>query len=385
MAKVKNVAIEAVMNEEVFAAPVVETPVVAVPVSLESTERYQKYVALATSKLQVVKPATAFANEREIAQENMFLHGMCSGNQIRTIHSIQERMGAKITPADSFYGKSYEEVSDLIGRLIEFEKATAATRKTSEKQAEYIADMFFCPEADFSDLKVVTKIFLDETTIGENGEQKKLWRRPTRSEMIVDIMQNVFAQEARDFISKYSGPFREWKANRPSRKQIDKAIELQGYMADVRVNRTKMEIAEDGSIIEVPADNEWSPIGYVGYSEDELAMLSVDEINDYMTRLRSELKSLKIPYTNTDDAELKKKFDSFEQVAISNEDFAYKLLAIAGHEDELLVHNASKPKYVVTFIKYLVDNEFTSYESLKRIAGFNEYAVSCVNTAMKKK
>jgi hypothetical protein len=368
-------AVEAVMHEEQFEVPVVEAPKFTV------SAKYEQYVTMATAKNVEPKAFADFKDDREIGGEMAIIYSMPTLKQQELVRSIQERMGTNPVPYSFFYGRTSQEVSDLIAMLVEREKATAVVRPATEQQAEYIADMFFCPDVDFSELSITTKIVLDESTVDEQGNVKQMWRRPTRAEMIADIQECVRSAEAREFINKYREPFGAWKKGRPTRGKIEYAIMLQERMANTRINKPKMEILDDGSIVEVPATNEWAPVGYVGYTQDQLAMMSIEEIDKYIDQLKSENAIVRQPYTNTDDAELKKKFDALESKGLTNEEFVYALMAIEGCEDELLAHNHNKAKHVMRYVQYLVDNGFASKTNLLKLAQNNEFATACVKKA----
>jgi hypothetical protein len=276
--------------------------------------------------------------------------------------------------------------SAMIDSLMKLEQQYADEFPPSDKQLEFIVNMYLCPDVPFEDFGVSRKVDL------ENG----LWRKPTPDEFAEECRKAFRRNTASKFIDDYRGTFHTWRSTRirPSQKKYIRQLEER--MSNLSSPRAiQFAVTPEGAIIQVQDTNKdnadkYNPTGYKLMDDMYLDMYSTEEASKYIDTLKAELanKSMyrygeRSDNTMTfEDLRKPKTVESLKKNEYTTlNDLMFKLDAVAGYENEK-VHNAvstllleglddertlNAKQTIRDFMMYLMDEDFIGWEGLAEL------------------
>jgi hypothetical protein len=174
--------------------------------------------------------------------------------------------------------------------------------KPTEDVVNFMVMMFYCPEVNFDEIGVPTKISLELDHIPESFDSKgnkvelksQLFRIPDAIETAKYISDNLTQKQCRTFLDKYRVTFNEWKNTRITKGQEERIRQLEERLADVsEPSVEEFAVNLDGELVKVPkkSKREYNPLGYTKMTTLQLRMISQDEASRIIEQMESELKS----------------------------------------------------------------------------------------------
>ena len=275
--------------------------------------------------------------------------------------------------------------SVLIGELIEWEKKFSELDTPSDKQLDMLVGMYLCPDIAFEDYHINKRISLSKLTPEDKARYKELlvlldkgvfteiapgswkyvpatqdlidemevvkkkvtstWRKMTPEEFKKELATKLNKATASELINKSTGVFYEWKNTRIRPEQMKYIRTLESRLAYQPVARAvEFAVSDEGEIIEVNVAGKESIPGaeYNPIQDDELIMFTIPEADEFIGQLRMEVERRESNpiEAEQDYDELRVARNQKEAMDIEHkafDDLMYKLLAVAGYEDDDLL------------------------------------------------
>lgn len=293
------------------------------------TERqYAFYKDLCTQRNVEAKDIAEFASYDELSDEIKKIRAYfpASEKQIELIKAKIEnlnKMDVNITMPDTsaLTGGREGSASKLIESLLKMEKQYKDKMPPSEKQLQYMVNMFLCPDVGFEEYEINKKIAL------ENNK----WRYMNPNEFAEEIKSKMNGKEASYFIDKNKEAFNQWRSTRirPEQQRYirvleDRFIGKEDYTIEWVVNnKGEMEMKKTYNTTE-DTSKIWR------LTEMQLMQFSVKDASKYIEILTSELARKEKSTTLEPENSREDKKEDNELKAL--ETVIYYLETVVGHE-----------------------------------------------------
>ena len=304
---------------------------------------------------------------------------------IKTKVELLAKFGKIVDVPKGLEGGLNKSGSDFIQTLFDMEKEFADLDTPSDKQLDMLVGMYLCPDIAFEDYHINKRISLSKLTPEDKAKYKELlvlldkgvftevapgsweyipasqdlidefetikkkvtstWRKMTPEEFKKELATKLNKATASELINKSTGVFYEWKNTRIRPEQMKYIRTLESRLAYQPVARAvEFAVSDEGEIIEVNVAGKESIPGaeYNPIQDDELIMFTIPEADEFIGQLRMEVerRESNLVEEEQDYDELRVARNQKEAMDIEHkafDDLMYKLLAVAGYEDEELL------------------------------------------------
>lgn len=216
---------------------------------------------------------------------------------------------------DSLTGGRDGSASQWIERLQKKRTENFDKLPITEQQLERLVEWYACPDIPFEEFGVSMRIYEEHLQVYSTDLhtpdvlEKRMWRRATPLEFRDQLTRRLTHSTASRLIDQYSGVFSVWMRDRASDSQKKQIRRLEERLSTVYVPKevTLYDLEDNGGDNPFGANGSskkhanWNPISYVGMDEVQIGLLSRDEANKHINRLRYELQAKEL--YNTSDAQ----------------------------------------------------------------------------------
>lgn len=270
-----------------------------------------------------------------------------------------------------------DEASTLIGWLFDMERESRHLKPCTEAQVAKIVRMYLCPDVIFSDTGWV------ETY--EERDGKRYLVRPASRFLAQWIATNMRQQDASEFITKYNAKYLEWSRGRVTKQQQAFIRQLEQRMANLYSagGAHEQKTDADGNVIanDGPSRKEWAPKGYEELDAVSLYIMSEQAASKYIEVLQAELQRKELTRFNPEsmigdyleEKRITTGDESVEHDAKLMADFVYGLYAQLGEDlDEVARQHAETPTKrigydTIEFVRELIGRCITKGVSMTLI------------------
>lgn len=290
--------------------------------------------------------------------------------------SILKELGVEVSV--DYANLRYKEASEVIQKLQGMIDASPKGIHASPAQINLMADMFVCPDVDYGDVGISTRITLDE-----GG-----WRKPTREEL-ESLLASVKKEDASLFIDKYKVIFFDFKKSRISDKKQAFIKSLQERVANKRYSSTTIEetVDQDGVIsLSFKPVKTWNPTTFVPMSDEWIALLDNATADEYILQLQSDLKR---DFSVGEKADNSLTFEELRPTSSTSDEeivsFLHRLNAMLGYDTDLIAsHDAGEKDFCIKLketMNVALEEKVVSVETLLEMIGGNEVLLSAIFVA----
>lgn len=243
--------------------------------------------------------------------------------KIRQLHKELVELGADLKPINEeklnlLTGGRDGQASKLITKWINDLSELNVNSAITDEQLKTLTNWFLCPDIPFEsfilsvengtvngvkqykdvELHISRVNILNETFVDTQGVVRHKWTRMTVAQFQEELKSKLTFSLARQFISKYSTQFYEWKKTRITEKRFNMVRTYEKRLMDLHVPQeviTAVDMDENGDFVEVvirPKTSKqayYEPVAYTPLDDLELLQMSNEDAKVYIEQLKSEL------------------------------------------------------------------------------------------------